>query len=60
MNSKKNAMKLENSPTDRRKAMYGEKDQADYLILAKERSSEKKHRKGSTEYEIKEEEKSYK
>jgi hypothetical protein len=30
------AQQLEDSPIDKRKAMYGEKNQADYLVLAKE------------------------
>ena len=30
------SQQLEDSPIDKRKALYGEKNQADYLILAKE------------------------
>ena len=30
------AQQLEDSPMDKRKAIYGEKNQADYLVLAKE------------------------
>ena len=33
---KQMAQQLEDSPMDKRKALYGEKNQADYLILAKE------------------------
>jgi hypothetical protein len=34
--------KLEMSPSDRRYAKYGEQNQADYLIMAKENSASKK------------------
>ena len=58
-NAKSNewAMKLENSPTDKHKAKYGDKNQADYLILAKEKSAEKERRYSN---EIREEHKSKK
>lgn len=53
------AQQLESSPIDKHKAQYGEQNQANYLILAKEKSSgaasthQKKLFKDSTE--IKEE-----
>mmetsp|Transcript_38987 Transcript_38987/g.59282 ORF Transcript_38987/g.59282 Transcript_38987/m.59282 type:complete len:92 (-) Transcript_38987:259-534(-) len=37
--SKMMAQKLEESPVDRHKAVHGEHNQANYLILAKEKSS---------------------
>lgn len=37
--SKMMAQQLESSPIDKHKAMYGEQNQANYLILAKEKSS---------------------
>lgn len=48
------AQKLENSPVDKHKAKFGETDQANYLILAKEKSSDK-HARELFSNEIKEE-----
>ena len=45
--------RLESSPVDRHKAAYGEKDQASYLIMAKEASASKS-RSTKQEEEIKE------
>lgn len=40
------AQQLESSPIDKHKAQYGEKNQANYLILAKEQSmTDKNHQK---------------
>jgi len=49
------AQQLEDSPMDKRKAIYGEKNQADYLVLAKEQSTDKKHRALFNDKEINEE-----
>lgn len=52
---------LEMSPTDKRKAKYGDDNQAENLILAKEESAEKRKKKGLFDNsEIKEEVKTYK
>jgi hypothetical protein len=40
--SKMMAEQLDASPMDKRKAQFGETNQADYLIMAKEHSAEKK------------------
>ena len=48
------AAKLESSPVDRHKAAYGEHEQANYLIMAKEASAEKKKRSDREQDEIKE------
>ena len=50
------AQKLENSPVDKHKAKFGETDQANYLLLAKEKSSDKAARELFSN-EIKEESK---
>ena len=36
------AERLEASPIDKQKAIYGERDQANYLLMAKENSSSPK------------------
>lgn len=51
------AQKLESSPVDKHKAKFGEADQANYLLLAKERSADK-HARELFNNEIKEESKS--
>ena len=52
---------LEMSPTDKRKAKYGDDNQAENLILSKEESAEKRKKKGLFDNsEIKEEVKTYK
>ena len=35
--------KLEASPVDKHKAQFGDRDQANYLILAKQKSAQKNH-----------------
>jgi hypothetical protein len=52
---------LEMSPTDKRKAKYGDDNQAENLILAKEESAEKRAKKKLFDNsEIREEVKTYK
>ena len=46
--------KLQSSPDDKHKALHGEKDQADYLVMAKGSGSPQKRTRGEKE-EIKEE-----
>jgi hypothetical protein len=54
------AQQLESSPIDKHKAQFGEKNQANYLILAKEKSmgagaDKQNHHKKLFDTEIKEE-----
>jgi len=58
-NSPMKMSQLEMSPTDKRKAKYGDDNQAENLILAKEESAEKrkKHKLNFDHNEIKEESK---
>ena len=45
------ANQLEQSPVDRHKAKFGEQDQANYLLMAKEASADKSPKKQSKQTE---------